>query len=359
MRIGIINSGGDVQGINAVISSVVHAGHKLGHEFLGFIKGWEGLLDKDFIHLDIEAVRGISHVGGTILYSVNKGRFAGKSGSDGAVNKIPDEVIVSAKANCHELGIDALIVIGGDGTLTGALQLAEAGINIIGVPKTIDNDLQDVDRTFGFSTAVNVAVEAIDRIHTTAHSHQRFFFVETMGRHAGWIALHSGVGGGADAILLPEFPFSYTGLLNFMRTRREDERNYALIVVSEGAHAQDEAIVAEKLVGLPEVKLGGVSAEIMNRLERLAPGEFDMRNVVLGHIQRGGTPNADDRVLAKAYGVAAVQALQDGHFGQVVCMHGGQMQVVPIQHTVGKLKLITPDDITYRTAVGLGVYLGD
>jgi 6-phosphofructokinase len=260
MKIGIVNSGGDVQGLNAVIAAAVNYGTQKGHTFVGFNKGWEGILDMKHFDLTKEKVRGISHLGGTILHSVNKGRFAGKAGSKGGVNQIPDEILDLAKTNLEKLDVGALIVIGGDGTLSAANQLYKKGVKIIGVPKTIDNDLKGTDQTFGFSTAVDVVVEALDRIHTTAVSHDRVFFVETMGRHAGWIALNSGLAGGADAILLPEIKFSYAKLIEFLRKRKNTGRNYSIVVVAEGVTAINEDLaLLENVEGRPEIRLGGIS----------------------------------------------------------------------------------------------------
>lgn len=362
-KVGIVNSGGDVQGINAVISSIVRSGLPKGLSSVGFIKGWEGILDMNYIDLSLAEVQGIEHLGGTILHSVNRGRFAGKVGV-GVSNKIPEDILQLAKDNISKLEIDALIVIGGDGTLSGALQLGEMGVPIIGVPKTIDNDINSTDQTFGFSTAVNIVVEALDRIHTTAVSHDRVIFVETMGRHAGWIALYSGFSGGADAILLPEIPFSYTKLLEYLRNRKSLGSYYSVVVVSEGAISSDEKngglhLKEPDLNKSSEVKLGGITDEIMRNIEKLAPGEFDMRNTVLGHIQRGGTPDAEDRILAKAYGVKAVEALMEGKFGEMIAYKDGEFTTVKIEDAVSNLKLVTHDDYVFRSAKEIGIFLGD
>ncbi len=359
MKVGILNSGGDVQGINAVIASIVRASFyaEYDYEFVGFKKGWEGILDKDYMTLDMEAIRGISHLGGTILHSVNKGRFSGKIG-EGSVNQIPEEILREAKDNLDELGVEALIVIGGDGTLSAAIQLAEHGIKIIGVPKTIDNDLSSTDQTFGFSTAVEIAVEALDRVRTTARSHDRVIFVETMGRHVGWIALYSGLAGGAQAILLPEFDYSYPALVDFIRSRRDRGLDYCVVVVAEGAKAQKEEQSTVQLVDSAEVKLGGVSAHIMQTLEQMHPGEFEMRNVVLGHTQRGGTPNAEDRIMSKGYGVAALNALHNQEYGKMVCTQGDKIVTVPITQAVSSLHKVTKQSTVYKTAESLGIFLG-
>lgn len=350
-RVGIINSGGDSPGLNAVIAAVVKAGTRLGYEFVGFIKGWEGLLTPiNKIDLTPESVMGISHLGGTILQTVNKGRFGAKA-SYGMARRIPQEVLEEAHENAMSLGLDGLIVIGGDGTLTGAAQLAELGLNIVGVPKTIDNDLQATDRTFGYSTAVQVVVDALDRIHTTATSHGRVMIVETMGRHAGWIAIRAGLAGGADAILLPEFPFEMENLVTFLRKRNKA----TIIVVAEGARISQDVIGQERKA--QEILLGGISNQIMHAIERLAPNEFEMRGAVLGHIQRGGTPNAADRMLAKAYGVEAINAYHRGDFGKMVCYGSQNMQAVPIADAVGQLKLVRPLSVEYQAARQLGVFI--
>ncbi len=353
-RIGIINSGGDCAGLNAVIASAVKAGIGLGYEFIGFEKGWEGLLNPiKYRQLDLVAVRGISYLGGTILGTVNKGRFGAKAGS-GDRRKIPDEILDEAYQNLQTIGCDGLIVIGGDGTLSGALQLAERGVNLVGVPKTIDNDLGATDRTFGFSTAVQIVVDALDRIHTTASSHGRVIFVETMGRHAGWIALRAGLAGGADAILLPEFPFSVEKFVEFLKNRHSDMGS-SVVMVAEGAKIREQMV--SRGGGESEVQLGGAANRLMDDVERLAPGEFEMRGAVLGHIQRGGTPNAADRMLAKAYGVAAINAYDRGEFNRMVCYRSLGMESVPIIEAVGTLKRVTPDELEYFTARQLGVFI--
>ncbi len=358
-KIGILNGGGDVQPLNAVIASIVKSGVKRGYEFVGFEKGWEGVLSPMLYRtLDQKAVRGISHVGGTILGTVNKGRFAAKKG-EGEVNRIPDEILNEAKANLEKVGVEALIVIGGDGTLTGALQLAEKGVNIVGVPKTIDNDLKSTDKTFGFSTAVDIATEALDRIHTTATSHDRVIFVEVMGRHAGWIALYSGLAGGADMILLPEIPFDYGKIIEYLRKRKETGYRASVVVVAEGAKAKEGSLTIRENADMAEVKLGGISNTIIHNIERMAPGEFELRSTILGHVQRGGTPNSEDRILAKQYGVAAVDAIEKGEFGKMVSLKGDQIVFVPIADAVEQLKLVTLDSLPLQTAKKIGVFFGD
>jgi 6-phosphofructokinase len=353
-RVGIINSGGDCAGLNAVIASAVKAGISMGYEFIGFEKGWEGLLNPlHFRNLDLRTVAGLSYLGGTILGTVNKGRFGAKAGT-GQSKRIPDEILAEAKANLEATGCDGLIVIGGDGTLTGASQLAELGVRIVGVPKTIDNDLGATDRTFGFSTAVQIVVDALDRIHTTASSHGRVIFVETMGRHTGWIALRAGLAGGANAILLPEFPFNVEDFVDFLHARHSDTGS-SVVMVAEGAKIRDQIVGRSNEE--TEYQLGGAANRLMDDVEHICPGEFEMRGAVLGHIQRGGTPNAADRMLAKAYGVAAIEAYDRGEFDRMVCYRHLRMQTVPITEAISTLKRVTPSELEYQTAKRLGVFI--
>jgi 6-phosphofructokinase len=354
-RIGILNSGGDCAGLNAVISSAVNAGIRIGYEFVGFEKGWEGLLSPmHYRILDRESVRGISFLGGTILGTVNKGRFGAKEGGDGDRRRIPAAVLQEAADNLKSLNCEGLIVIGGDGTLSGALQLAELGVKIVGVPKTIDNDLGSTDRTFGFSTAAQVVVDALDRVHTTASSHERVIFVETMGRSAGWIALRAGLAGGSQAILLPEFPFALTDFVEFLRFRQK-YRGASVVTIAEGAKVQEQTV--SRFSGPGEVRLGGVVHRLMDHVERMAPGEFDMRAIVLGHIQRGGTPNSADRALSKAYGAAAIHAFDQGEYGKMVAYHNLHMVTVPLAAAVGSIKRVTADAMEYQTARQLGIFI--
>jgi 6-phosphofructokinase 1 len=328
----------------------------MGYEFVGFQKGWEGLLSPVMaIPLDLKAVQGISHQGGTILRTSNKGRFGAKVG-EGEAAKIPHEILSEAKRHLDEMGIEGIIALGGDGSLSGAMQLAELGVNLVGVPKTIDNDLNSTDRTFGFSTAVEVATEAIDRVHTTATSHDRIIIVECMGRMAGWITLHAGLAGGAHAILIPEKEFQVEDLVSFLRARAAN-RQSAVIVVAEGVRLGG-GLHGRSLGKDAEILLGGVSSNLMRQIDEVAPGEFEMRTVVLGHTQRGGSPNAEDRILAKRYGVAAIQAYDQGKFGHMVAVRGGVMQTVPILEAVGELKLVTQEAPEYKTAQSLGIFMG-
>ncbi len=359
-RIGILTGGGDCAGLNAVISSIVRAGVPMGYEFVGILKGWEGILDPTMlIPLGIDNIRGISHIGGTMLRTTNHGRFAAKVG-EGGVSRIPNEILESVARNMKDNAIDAIIVIGGDGTLNGAEQLMEqTGMNVVGVPKTIDNDIEGTDRSFGFSSAVEIVREELTRIHTTAASHDRVMFVETMGRHAGWIALYGGIAGGASAIFLPEFPFSIDGLTTFLRGRVKGGALSSVIVVAEGAKIGGTLSTKKKGASDAEAQLGGAAERLMAAVEAAAPHEFEMRSVVLGHVQRGGSPNAEDHILARAYGVAAIDAVHAGKFGHMVSFRNGKIITIPIAEATGKLKRITKDDPVYIAAKKIGVYMGD
>ncbi len=357
-RLGILTAGGDCSGLNAVIASAVKCGIRLGYEFVGFNRGWEGVLSPmHYVTLDAAAVRGISHTGGTILHTTNRGRFGAKKGA-GDSRSIPAEILEEARRNLASIGVDGLIVIGGDGSLSGAYQLSQTGVKVVGVPKTIDNDLAATEQTFGFSTAVNVAVEALDRVHTTATSHDRVIFVEVMGRNAGWIALKAGLAGGADAILLPEYEFTLRGLIDFLRERKSRQGMSAVVVVAEGAklggkHGTDGVKAGE------EVHYGGIAHEIMVAVDRAAPGEFEMRVNIVGHIQRGGTPNARDRNLAQSYGVAAVDAFHKGEYGKMVSLTNQSIVTVPLEDAVARLKCVEANSLELTTAIKLGVFISE
>jgi ATP-dependent phosphofructokinase / diphosphate-dependent phosphofructokinase len=357
--IGIINSGGDAPGINAVIASIIKAAAALQvkdknaetYKFLGFYKGWEGLLDRDYVVMDREFVRGRSHMGGTFLKTVNKGRFAGKAGA-GEHNKIPDEIIDMALESIKELDIHCLIIIGGDGTHAAGIQLAEKGVHIIGVPKTIDNDLGGVAATFGFSTAVGTAAELIEKLHSTATSHERVFVIEAMGRNAGWIALCAGLAGGADAILLPEFPVDIAALSEHIKQRKLSGQLQTIVVVAEGI---DTGLVHTNTLA-SEVKLQGAAQSVMKMLQQEDP-EIDIRTMVLGHVQRGGQPNAEDMILSKKYGVGAFTLMQEEKWGSLVTIENGSLKPVPIVDIIGDIKTVTTDVYEYQVAKSLGIYV--
>lgn len=353
-KIGILTSGGDCAGLNTAIASIVNSGLRLGYSFVGFEKGWEGLLDPIMCRdLDANTVRGINHLGGTILRTTNQGRFAGKVGGKGNYNDISPVILQMARDNLTKLGVEGLIVIGGDGTLAAASQLAEVGVAIVGVPKSVDNDLSGTDTTFGFSTAVSVAVDAMDKIHTTASSHERIFLVECMGRHAGWITLQAGLAGNANAILVPEFRLDIEELIEFLQ-RRNKIMHSSVIAVAEGIDLGRQP----RSMGIrsSEIKLRGVADTLMNSIEEKVPGLFDLRTVVLGHTQRGGAPNPTDRLLAKRFGVAAVEAYDAGKFGTMVSLRRNTVGLTTLKGARG-LRLVTRRDPCYQTARKLGVYL--
>jgi ATP-dependent phosphofructokinase / diphosphate-dependent phosphofructokinase len=330
MRIGVLTGGGDCPGLNAVIRAVVRKGVGVhGHEFIGFRDGWKGPLENVITPLGVPEVRGILPRGGTILGSSRTNPF----NVAGGVEKIVSTL--------HELGIDALIAIGGEDTLGVATKLAELGVQVIGVPKTIDNDLNATDYTFGFDTAVNIAMEAIDRLHTTAESHHRALIVEVMGRHAGWIALHAGLAGGANVILIPERPFDIERVCAYVQHRFQT-RFAPIVVVAEGAHpmSEDLATSSETLDSFGHVRLGGVGQMLAGEIEKRTGKEA--RCTVLGHIQRGGTPTAFDRVLATRFGVHAVQAVHDEAFGVMVALRGTEIIRVPLVEATSQLKLVPP-----------------
>jgi ATP-dependent phosphofructokinase / diphosphate-dependent phosphofructokinase len=337
MRVGVLTGGGDCPGLNAVIRAIVRTGaEECGYEFTGFRDGWRGPLEGDTMPLDVQAVRGILPRGGTILGSsrTNPLGEAAASGGRSGLERI--------QGNLADLGVDALVAIGGEDTLGVAARLHEQGVKVVAVPKTIDNDLSATDYTFGFDTAVNIAMEAIDRLHTTAESHHRALIVEVMGRHAGWIALHAGMAGGANVILIPEQPFDIVQVCGWVEHRFQT-RYAPIVVVSEGAHPKkgDEALVDQQRDAFGHVRLGGVGQMLADEIEKRTGKEA--RATVLGHIQRGGTPTAFDRVLATRFGVHAIRAVADGAFGAMVALRGTDIVRVAIAAATSELKLVPPE----------------
>jgi ATP-dependent phosphofructokinase / diphosphate-dependent phosphofructokinase len=331
MRVGVLTGGGDCPGLNAVIRAVVRKGAAdYGHEFVGFRDGWRGVLDRLTMPLDVNAVRGILPRGGTILGSSRTNPIK----TEGGVEKV--------KATLADLGVDALVAIGGEDTLGVATALHEQGVHVVGVPKTIDNDLGATDYTFGFDTAVNIAMEAIDRLHTTAESHHRALIVEVMGRHAGWIALHAGIAGGANVILLPERPFDVEQVCQWVESRFRT--NYApIIVVAEGATPKEGTMTlqAGEKDAFGHVRLGGIGTLLEKEIEARTGKEA--RTTVLGHIQRGGTPTAFDRWLATRFGLHAIDAVQDGDWGVMVALRGTDIVRVSLKEATETLKTVPPE----------------
>jgi ATP-dependent phosphofructokinase / diphosphate-dependent phosphofructokinase len=332
MRIGVLTGGGDCPGLNAVIRAVVRKGAGIhGHEFVGYRDGWRGPLEGDRMELGVPEVRGILPRGGTILGSSRTNPFAVEDG--------PERIA----ANLREDGVDGLIAIGGEDTLGAASRLhTEHGLNVVGVPKTIDNDLSATDYTFGFDTAVNIAMEAIDRLHTTAESHHRVLIVEVMGRHAGWIAFHAGLAGGANVILIPERQFDVDAVCELI-TRRFASRFAPIVVVAEGA---------EPVGGMPDadgsqkdafghVRLGGIGHWLEGEIEGRTGKET--RATVLGHVQRGGTPTAFDRALATRFGLHAIDAAEAGQWGTMTALRGTDIELVALSEATGELKTVPPE----------------
>jgi 6-phosphofructokinase 1 len=337
MRVGVLTGGGDCPGLNAVIRALVRRGtQEFGYEIVGFRDGWRGPLEGDSVPLDVQAVRGILPRGGTILGSSRTNPLAGTAADGGRSG------LERIKDNLAGLGVGALVVIGGEDTLGVAAALGREGVPVVGVPKTIDNDLGATDFTFGFDTAVNIAMEAIDRLHTTAESHHRALIVEVMGRHAGWIALHAGMAGGANVILIPEKPFSLEKVCAYVEHRFQT-RYAPIVVVAEGARPgeDDLALSDERLDSFGHVRLGGIGQMLANEIEKRTGKEA--RATVLGHIQRGGTPTAFDRVLATRFGIHAIDAVRDGAFGQMVALRGTEIVRAPLEHATRELKLVPPE----------------
>jgi 6-phosphofructokinase 1 len=355
-RIGVLTSGGDCPGLNAVLRAVVLASDKLGWEVIGFRDGFEGLLPPgNHVILDRQAVNGIMALGGTILGTTNRGHFVAKIGA-GDRTIVPANIIADAGRILENLRVRVLIVVGGDGSLMTAQQLQEGGINCIGVPKTIDNDLEATATTFGFDSAVNVVVDALDRLHTTAASHRRVIVVEVMGRHAGWIALHGGIAGGADLILIPEIPFDYGTIAAVINAREAANYLGTVVVVAEGARPKHGEQV-KRDVEAGEFRLGGIGEIVAREIAKQTGKET--RCCVLGHLQRGGAPTTQDRILATRFGVKAVQLANEGHFGSMVSYQNYQVRHVPIVEAVNRLKLVPPNGELVQTARDVDISFGD
>ena len=331
-RVGVLTGGGDCPGLNAVIRAVVKKALQNNITIVGIKNGWKGLIEGDAMELGLEEIAGILPKGGTILGTSRTNPYKNKGDVD--------KVIATYK----KLKLDALIAIGGEDTLGVANKLFKEnkGLNVVGVPKTIDNDLNATDYTFGFDTAVNVAMEAIDRLHTTAESHHRIMVVEIMGRHAGWIALHSGLAAGADVILIPEIPIDLDEVCAVLQKRHARGRLFSIVAVAEGAEFKEGQVVTkeEKLDAFGHVRLGGIAETLAEEIEKRT--KFETRVTVLGHIQRGGSPTAFDRVLGTRFGVKAIELVMAGKFGYMASLAGTEIREVPIAEAVGKLKTVDP-----------------
>ena len=338
-RIGLLTGGGDCPGLNAVIRGVVRKGLAEGeHDFVGFLRGWAGVLENDAIELTRERTAGILPRGGTILGTSRVNPYA--NGADGTA---------AVRRTLQERGVDALIPIGGDDTLGVALRLHRDGVPVVGVPKTIDNDIGGTDVTFGFHTAVQIVTDAIDRLHTTAESHNRVMVVEVMGRHAGWIATHAGIAGGADAILVPERPFDIDAVVEHLRRRHARGPSFSIVVAAEGATTREGSLQTLAGTGTDafgHARLGGIGMTLEGEIERRTG--FETRATILGHVQRGGTPVAFDRVLATRFGVSAMEAVSAGRSGVMVGLHAGDIVEVELEQALREPKLLDPK--LYETA---------
>jgi len=357
-RIGVVTGGGDCPGLNAVIRAVAKASAKRGWECIGILGGYEGLLEpRRTIPLDCQTLSGLLPRGGTILGTASRGKFSAKIGH-GESRVLPKELLEDVKSGMEALGLSALVSIGGDGSLSIAQQMFEHGIPIVGVPKTIDNDLDGTLFTFGFDSAVSCATDALDRLHTTAESHNRVMVLEVMGRYAGWIALYAGVAGGADVILIPEIPFSYESVCAKIREREDLGKKFTIIIVAEGACEKGHYFITPAAgTNTGEARLGGIGAVVSAQLDKCTGKES--RVCVLGHLQRGGSPTTFDRALCSMFGATAVELVAAGEFGKMVAFTGAQVGAIKISDAIGKLKAVLPDGNLVRTARALGICFGD
>jgi 6-phosphofructokinase 1 len=329
MKVGILSGGGDAPGINAVIRAVVRKGiRRYGYELVGIGHGWRGLIEAKFIPLDLEAISGLLPRGGSILGTSRTNPFRNEGGAKRILKNVKDN------------GLDAVVVIGGEDTLGVAFRLYEMGLPCVAVPKTIDNDLASTDYTFGFNTAVHIATEALDRLHTTAEAHRRVIILEVMGRYTGWIALEAGIAGGADVILIPEKPFDLEEVCGYIKQRQSRGRTFSVIIVAEGAKPKggEEIIYSLGVDEFGHPRLGGVGYYLGKEIEKGM--ELETRVVVLGHLQRGGSPTAYDRVLATRYGIGAIDLVKKGQFGRMVALRGNKIVSVLLKDVIGKRKTV-------------------
>lgn len=359
MKLAISTGGGDAPGLNAVIRAVVLSAYDRGWECVGIRRGFHGIYDgSGLVTLDPEAVRGITHLGGTILGTTNRGNpfrwpVTQPDGSVIEIDRSPDLIAAFKREK-----IDALVSIGGDGSLTIAAQLNAMGLPVVGVPKTIDNDVWGTETTFGFDTAVSTATEALDKLHTTTEAHDRVMVVELMGRDAGWIALHSGISGTADVILIPEIPFSMDKVAEHILQREQRGRHFAIVVVAEGARTVDGGpVFLERRGAGTNDRLGGMGEQVAAAIAQRTGKET--RSLVLGHLQRGGSPTTFDRLLALRFGSAAVRAIAEGDFGTMVAYRPPNIERVPLGEVLGRTKLVPVDSGVILTARHLGISFGD
>ncbi|MCL2577497.1 MAG: ATP-dependent 6-phosphofructokinase [Defluviitaleaceae bacterium] len=368
-KIGILTGGGDAPGLNAVIYTLVRSCQSMFDcELIGYKFGYRGLYNNDFMQLNRDTTSGILHKGGSILYNSNKDNLFNYDVVENGVH-VKKDVSDVAIANMKKEGVDVLVVLGGDGTLTSARDFARKGVNVIGVPKTIDNDLSATEATFGFDTAVNIVTDNLGRLHTTAESHHRVLVVEVMGRSAGWICLHAGIAGSADVVLIPEIPYSIDGIVKKINERGANGRPFSIVAVTEGAVEKDGSAVIGKVVedSPDSIRFGGVAAQIANKLEPLV--EHEVRHCVLGHIQRGGDTSPADRILSARYGVKAAEMIRDGAFGNMVCLRNGNMEYIKLEDVLGSgsigetsaggAKTVDPNGELVRVAKAMGISFAD
>ena len=357
-RVGIFTGGGDCPGLNAVIRAVVKTAiNDYGMSVIGFKDGYEGIILNNYISMNRDSVVGILARGGTILGTSNR--------ADPFNFPIPqkdDYVYLDRSAevveNYEKLGLDAIIAIGGDGTMISAAKLSEMGLNVIGVPKTIDNDLWGTDQTFGFDSAMTTATEAVDKIHTTAQSHHRAMIIEVMGRYAGWLALASGLAGGGDIVLIPEIPYDLENICDKLRERNRQGKNFSIIVIGEGAKAEGgEMVVARKIATSPDaIRLGGVSNQLAAQIEALT--RMETRVTILGHLVRGGSPTPFDRLLGTRYGCEAIDMVARHEYGRLVALKGVDITSVPLVEVAGKVRKVPLNHYLVRNALSTGLSLG-
>jgi 6-phosphofructokinase 1 len=329
MKVGVLSGGGDAPGINAVIRAVVRKGiQNYGYKVVGINNGWHGLLESEFSSLDLKSASGILPRGGSILGTSRTNPFKHEDG--------PQKILENAKKE----GIGAVVVIGGDDTLSVAYKMGDLGLKCVGVPKTIDNDLAGTDYTFGFMTAVGIATEALDRLHTTAETHRRVMILEVMGRYTGWIALEAGLAGGADVILIPEKPFDIDEICEYIKRRHERGRDFSIVVVAEGTKPKggQEIVYSESIDEFGHIRFGGIGYYLGKEIEKCL--NIETRVVVLGHLQRGGSPTAFDRILATRFGIAAIDLVHEGKFGNMVAIKGNNIVSVPLKDVIGKRKTV-------------------
>ncbi len=357
-RIGVLTGGGDCPGLNAVIRAIVRTAVGQGTEIWGIRNGFGGLVENQMKKLGLQDVSGILPRGGTILGTTNRDNPFHYRVNEGGLIKYCDKS-GQALQNLKEAGIEALIVVSGDGSLKIGTEIAGLGFPVVAVPKTIDNDIAGTERTFGFDTAVTIATDALDRLHTTAESHHRVMILEVMGRYAGWIALHSGLAGGADCILIPEIPYDMDSVLGKIKERQKQEKLFSIMVVAEGARPIGGELTGKKPVAgsSEKIRLGGIGEKLAEQIERLTG--IESRCTVLGHLQRGGSPTAFDRVLATRYGTAAVECLMRGQDGYMVALEKNNIINVPLKDVAGQARNVPLDDELIHAARAIGICFGD